>query len=57
MSSQEKDNLVTRSLPRTKRIFGSHGYLLTRKVPETLESAQSQRTGIPMIRPGTGVGR
>lgn len=57
MSSQEKDNRATGSLPRTNRIFGSHGYLLTRKVLETLDPAQPHRTGIPMIRPGTGVGR
>lgn len=35
----------------------SHGYLPTRKVPEPLDPAQPQRTGIPMIRPVTGVGR
>lgn len=36
MSSQVKDNLATRSLPCTKRIFGSHGYLPTRKAPKHL---------------------
>ena len=55
--SQVNDNRATRSLPRTKKILGQYSDLPTRKVPETLDSALPQRTGIPMIRPGTGVGR
>ena len=55
--SQVNDNRATRSLPRTKKILGQYSDLPTRKVPETLDPAQPQRTGIPMIRPGTGVGR
>lgn len=55
--SQVIDNRATRSLPRTKKILGQYSDLPTRKVPETLDPAQPQRTGIPMIRPGTGVGR
>lgn len=55
--SQVNDNRATRNLPRTKKILGQYSDLPTRKVPETLDPAQPQRTGIPMIRPGTGVGR
>lgn len=54
---QVNDNRATRSLLHTKKKLGQYSDLSTRKVPETLDPAQPQRTGIPMIRPGTGVGR
>ena len=54
---QVKDDRTTRSLPRTKKILGQYSDLPTRKVAEPFDSAQPQRTGIPMIRPGAGVGR